>query len=371
MRSDHFEDDVTLISERNTLVWGAFLIGVASGFVAVYIVVAQPMFNQLKELHHQTLVLQEDVQELVGERNQAFEAATLLGDLRSMKAQLPDARATVREMRNLRADLLEESRHTRAAHAAVREMSRLQETALEQQELTTPAAVALQELTDVQRQVIEAADELPLARSAAGEFCALKDQLVASSPQLDAARTHANRLLALQDALQDEAGQSAVAIDSLDRLLELKDRLIDQTPSVAGAVQNLEILSDFHEEFTAHVDALEKLREGLTQLLLMETTIGRVARALEPLTQIVNIRRLSDDELREAARTILDQRATRLGSRDSHRDPLSQTAERDPFQAWRDGAAYDEAPAHLGANEADDKPLEAMPLPLTEPTATY
>ena len=45
---------------------------------------------------------------------------------------------------------------------------------------------------------------------------------------------------------------------------------------------------------------------------MMESTIGRVTRIIEPLAQIGNLRRLGDDEVREAARMILERRASRL-----------------------------------------------------------
>ena len=48
------------------------------------------------------------------------------------------------------------------------------------------------------------------------------------------------------------------------------------------------------------------------EIVLLETTITRVTRALEPMTQLGNIRRLNDGDLRDAARTILEQRQTRI-----------------------------------------------------------
>jgi hypothetical protein len=50
---------------------------------------------------------------------------------------------------------------------------------------------------------------------------------------------------------------------------------------------------------------------------MMESTMGRVANVVEPLTQIGNLRRLNDDEVREAARVILDRRMTRFSQTES------------------------------------------------------
>ena len=54
------------------------------------------------------------------------------------------------------------------------------------------------------------------------------------------------------------------------------------------------------------------------ELAMMETTLGRVANVVEPLTQIGNLRRLSDEEVREAARVILDRRSTRFSQNETH-----------------------------------------------------
>src|SRR5436190_20164201 len=70
------ETSPTLV-EKNTLIWGFFLVGVILGFVAVYIVVAQPMFAQLGQMQRQMAELETNMEQLVGVRNQAWEAGHL------------------------------------------------------------------------------------------------------------------------------------------------------------------------------------------------------------------------------------------------------------------------------------------------------
>jgi hypothetical protein len=49
------------------------------------------------------------------------------------------------------------------------------------------------------------------------------------------------------------------------------------------------------------------------EISMMENTLMKVSRMMKPLAELGNLRRLSDDELRQAARLILDGRtATRL-----------------------------------------------------------
>lgn len=354
-------DESNPLLERNTLVWGAFLIGVVLGFVIVHLVVAQPMFAQLQEVQRRTASLQGDLQLLVGVRDRAWEAGNLLSDLTSLDAQLVESRATLREMRRLRQDLLEESRQTSTAAAAVADVARLQAAVLEQQSMTGAAEraieqfgrvqsrlaeqqaavppadelvggfdrvrIALDDLLQLKQNLVDNSADVSTAKRAATELLALKDQLIEEGGNIEAARTQANRLLLLQDELVAHADEARNAFVGLDQLIELKEKLIDQTAQVADAVQNLEILSDFREELATQIRSLTGLREGLMEIVLMETTIGRAAKALEPLSRIANVRRLGEEELRAAARTILDNRAARVGSRVAAPRELPRTAE--------------------------------------------
>jgi hypothetical protein len=358
-------DDASLLIEKKTLVWGFFLIGLVIGFVAVYIIVARPMFGQLARMQRQISDVESSLKLLVGERNQPWEAGHMLSDLNSLGTQIQEARATVREIRNLRNDLTQEAQQTGAASEALTKLSRLQNFALAQEELTSSASQALGEMAEIQQrlidehigtpkaqetladlervrrdltellslksQIAENAADLAAAKSTAGELFSLKNDIVASSQDLEAARSTANRMFVMQDELKSHGEELSDAFSSLDRLVEIKDKLVDQTPAVADAVQNLEILSDFRDELAGQIRSLTQMREGLMQIVLMESSIGRVAKLLEPLSQISNVRRLSDHELRGAARSILDNRSTRVGSNRDSLQEIHREAANDPF----------------------------------------
>jgi hypothetical protein len=388
-----FGGDESPLLARNSIIWGIFLVGVVIGFMAVYLLVAQPMFAQLGQMQRQIVALDADLQSLVGARNEAWEAGNLLSDLEGLKIHLRDARATVREIRSLRQDLLEESKNTAAASEALRSLVRLQEFALAQEDLAVPAARSLEQLAQIQNrlvqenegtpgaeatladldrvrrdltdllslktQIAQNSGDLEIAKSAAGELLSLKDQIVARGQDLETARTNANRLFILKEELKAQGIDLADAFTSLDRLLAIKDKLSQQTPAVADAVQNLEILSDFQEEFAEQIRSLGRMREGLMQIVLMEGTLGRVAKLLEPLAQIANVRRLSDRELREAARSILENRATRISSKPEAPRQLPADMPADPFHLSRENEA-----GTTDDGESGDVP-PPLPLPVT------
>jgi len=385
-------DDSPLFA-RNSMIWGVFLVGVVIGFLVVYLVVAQPMFAQLAQMERQMVAMDADLQSLVGARQEAWEAGNLLSDLNALKNQLRDARATVREVRTLRQDLLEESMHTAAASAALRSLGKLQEVALDQEELAAPALRALEQLAQIQNRLVaehigtpkaeetladldrirrdltellslkaqlaENGDGLEAAKSTAGQLLDLKDQILAQGQDAETALTNANRLIVLKDELKEEGSDIPTALAHLDKLFEIKAKLVEQSTAVADAVLNLEILSDFQTEFGEQLRTLSRMREGMLQIVLLEGTLGRVAKLLEPLAQIANVRRLSDRELREAARSILENRSTRISSKPEEPRDSATPAPSDPFTQSPE-AGYDG-----GAKRDQEQGPAALPLPLS------
>src|SRR5262245_23177290 len=379
---------------RNSMIWGIFLVGVVIGFMIVYLIVAQPMFAQLELMQSRVVVLDADLQTLVGARNEAWEAGNLLSDLKSLKRQLGDARVTIREIRELRQEVLEESKHTAAAAQALRSLAKLQEFALDQQDLTPPAARSLEQLAQIQKRLVAEHTGTPRAEetladldrvrhdledllslksqlaqngadvgtavSTADELLSLKEQIVARGQGTETARTNVNRLFVLNEELNAVGKDLPDAATSLERLLEIKDKLMDQTPAVADAVQNLEILTDFQEAFGEQIRSLSRLREELVQFVLMEGTLGRVAKLLEPLAQIANVRRLSERELREAARSILENRSTRISSKPEAPRELPGEAVNIPYDLSRESEI-----AQPGESDPDEVP-PPLPLPLTD-----
>jgi len=88
---------------------------------------------------------------------------------------------------------------------------------------------------------------------------------------------------------------------------------MNQTRNIADAVQTLEVLSGFQDEFVSQSQVISEMHRSLMEISLMESTLTKVSRMMKPLVELGNLRRLNEDELRSAARLILDQRtATRL-----------------------------------------------------------
>ena len=106
----------------------------------------------------------------------------------------------------------------------------------------------------------------------------------------------------------------------------MQSDLTESTDDIVDAVQMLELLTDFRSEFDRQITAMVGMRRQLMEVVLMESTVVRAVRILEPLIQLGKLRRLSDGEVRDAARVILDQRTSRLDeqNRSVKRLPLDE-----------------------------------------------
>ena len=140
---------------------------------------------------------------------------------------------------------------------------------------------------------------------------------MASSAGVNNAQETARTLVAMNESLNSSDLQLSSARENLDSLMKLQTTLSHQSSEISAAIQNLEIMDDFRVEVASHVKSLETLRRTLMDIAMMESTMGRVANVVEPLTQIGNLRRLNEDEVREAARVILDRRMTRFSQTES------------------------------------------------------
>lgn len=396
--------------EKHTLLGGIFLAGLVIGFVGVYMFVAQPILAQLGEVQRQSIALQKDMKLLVGARDQAWEASDLLAGLNSQHRQMQNARATLKDIRQLRQDLQAEAGHNAACVAALSQLSKLQESLVEQREMAEQAVKVLDELVQVQhrlvkehsvtsqaeaalagldqtkagldaligikkqiveggqdaptaainagelvalkKQIIEGGQDVPTAAISAGELVALKDQVVAHGGDTAAAKAQVDKLFGLQDQLSAHSSDMTPAFTALDGLLEIKEKLHNQTPEVADAMQNLEILSDFQDEFAERIRSLGAMQQSLMEIVMMETTVARVAKVIEPLLQISNVRRLGDGELRDAARMILEKRSATRISKNVGVERHLPILEEDPF---KEEAAAPKAPAPV-----------PVPLPLND-----
>ncbi len=203
------------------------------------------------------------------------------------------------------------------ASAGIANLADLTQRIVAQSEELKIAAAQFDEFVGLANSIQVAAVNLESAKTVVAEMNTLQDQLAASGEKLPVAQDNARLLLAMNDTLSSDSLKLEASGRNLDSLIAMGTSLSTQSQRVAEAIQNLEIMDDFRTELATHVKSLEGVRRTMMDIAMMESTLSRVAQVVEPLTQIGNLRRLSDDEMQEAARVILDRRVTRFSQADS------------------------------------------------------
>ena len=182
-----------------------------------------------------------------------------------------------------------------------------------QSEGMAEAAEGLKSLANLKTGLTKAAENLEVAQSVSDQLVALELRLAEGGQQVEVATERATSLIALNNQLNGKDLNLLASQQNLDGMLKLQGTLAGQSKSVIDAVQTLELLGGFHEEFVSQIQILGEMRRNLLEISLMETTVSRVSRMMKPLVELGNLRHLSEDELRQAARLILDGRtATRV-----------------------------------------------------------
>lgn len=351
------------VSQRT--MWGMLGLGLAIGLIGMNLVIANPLIQRIDQMQRDIAVLQRNLKDLSDAGDGIAGTNSLLSGLAAQRKQIADARISLDQIQALHKTLLSRTAQTETARQGVERLITLQDNILDQRELTVPAQKALDQATEMQRQIIASQSQVESARSVVEKTRELHHQIVREMADVSSTNTAVQGMIDLKSMILTHANDTDlaqskfqamvdlfsritnskvdldVAGNSLGQLIELKDRLVKETDGVISAVQTLEILGDFQDEFKKRISALQNMQQDLMSIVMMETTIGRVAKALEPMLELGDLRRLSASEVREAARTILDRRGTNIA----------------------DKAMVDPKPAHVLQDADVSSDLEAVPEP--------
>lgn len=334
---DQETQEHSLISQRT--MWGMLGLGLAIGLIGMNLVIANPLIQRIDQMQREIAVMQRDLKELSDAGDGISATNSLLSNLTAQKEQVAQARQILNEIRELHESLIARTAQSETALQGVDRLITLQDNILDQRELTVPALKALDRSTEMQRQIIGSLPQVESARAAVENTLELHGQIVRDMSDVSASKSAIQGFVDLKTMILNQAQETvvatskfqemtdlfsrisdpklnvAVAAESLGQMIELKERLVKETDGVIAAVQTLEILGDFQDEFKKRISSLQHMQQDLMSIVMMETTIGRVAKALEPMLQLGDLRHLTATEVREAARTILDRRATNLADK--------------------------------------------------------
>lgn len=342
--------------------WGIVLVGVSMGFLALDMMLRRPLLRELAMVKRDLAVMQKSVTDLTGVKDVAWESSNLLSALHAQKRQLESARAAISDLRDFRQAVEIEAQKSndavgqlekiaslqREASVSVSRVNELQRLVGESAKQSEQATVEVQKLADLRTKVLENSagvedaqrsaaelialkdsiqkvDDVAVSQATADKLVALRDSLRATDDSTEQSQAHAAKLLSLRDELASTIEDTQMATRNWESVRKLENDMKSAGQNIATAIETLELLTDLGDELRGQIQSLGHLRTSLVEIAMMETTIGRAMRVLEPLAQLKNLTRLNDVEIRAAARAILDQRGSQLGRRDDSTSTRSIT----------------------------------------------
>jgi len=180
------------------------------------------------------------------------------------------------------------------------------------------AWVSLHGLVVLKDRLMRGANMVEIAQAVGEQLLTMQQRLADEASSTEVAMNHAQQLLDLNEALAHNDIDVPTSQAHLNALMMMEQQLSGQSNLLTDAMQSLDLLVSFQEEFTDQIQILGEMRRSLIEIGMMETTVAKAIRTLQPLLELGNVRWMSDDEIRNAARNILDERSTRLTEK-SHR----------------------------------------------------
>lgn len=315
--------------------WGLTLVGIAMALLAMDIMLRRPLLQELASVRRELSDVEKSLHELVGTKETAWETNHLLSALQAQKKQLDSAKSALSDVREFRFSVENEAQQLDESIASLSRIAKLHQQVIEASKDTEAATVEAQKLGDLRTKVLESSagvedaqknaaelialkdsvhkvDNVVAAQEAAKQLLALRDSLRANDDSTEDSQTHAKELLALRDDLAANVEDTQVASRHWASVRKLEADMKHAGSDIAEAIETLELLTDLGTELRGQTQMLTGLRQTLTEFAMLETTVGRAMRVLEPLAQLKNLTRLSESEVRAAARAILDQRQSKV-----------------------------------------------------------
>ncbi len=295
----------------------------------------EQVLSEVVKLHERLLAQKSAQQEAAASLNRV---AVLNQQMRDTAKDSETAAVEVQKLGDLRTKVLESSAGVEAALTATAELIALKDT-------------------------VRKADDVAAVQEAANKLLSLRDSLKPTDNSTEQSQFHTSQLLSLRDEIAASAEDTQVASRNWANVRKLEADMRLAGKDITQSIETLEVLTDLGTELRQQTESIASLRKSLMDVVMLETTIGRVMKVLEPLTQLKTLTRLSDGEIRAAARAIIEQRGTKVTRReagDSDRTQLKLPHEDELFQ--------DEPPKVLGERlvpiprDLDDDSEPALPV---------
>lgn len=369
--------DVAQRSGSSSFGWNMFLFAIAITMIAVNWGFLRPAAQQLDDMRAQISSLEKTVELLNQERESGDESLNLLAMLKQQGKLSQEAAQGLAEIEDLHQKLIAASTQIDRADRVIQRMTTLQEKVSRHSRLLDDTVAAIEKSNAVQQDLIDSAAASTEAELALSRLSTLRMRLLRSIGYLEEAEpilTEVNRLhqsLLDTESLNQEASDVAEDLislnktlvnegeqvleaefalnelidlrtqldaqsididksqDTLQGLVDVKDDVLAQTADIADAIETLERTADLTDQYQEATESFAAMQRWLTDVILMEPTLRRAMNTLEPISELGNLRRISQDELRQAAQVVRDMRRTGIASKPRAADTTAEVATTD------------------------------------------
>lgn len=309
--------------------------GVVVTVLALHMVVTRPLMKKIDSLNQQVISMQSELNSVAGSQADAWETNDLLTALTIQAERLDSADLALARFDGLasRLDGLNDrvvalSTVTDNAFAVVDDFDTLHDRLAA---AAGESGAICQDLKDIE-QVTDRLDELasftPRHRDAldvlhmqSGEMTAIAARLEMETDTVEAADQTLAKLTTIASKL--ERTDTSRAATTTEGLINIVGRIDTEGTALLGPAGNVladlrvatsgletqgerlesliesaEALHDFETEIAQHIRGLDQIRRELIEFAMLDSTIARVTRTLEPLTEFAKLRRLQPNDLR-------------------------------------------------------------------------
>lgn len=168
---------------------------------------------------------------------------------------------------------------------------------------------------ELQVRIIDSTSTTSQASSVTDELLGLNWRIIAEGQQVAAARSTLEELIALKAKLGLQGDDLKVAENRVSRLIQLKDDVVAGTENLMAAIETFERTSDLQEQFHEASQAFDEIRRVLAEVVMLRSGFVQVVKQLKPLTELVNLRRLTTEEIRHMAHCIASERCEQISKK--------------------------------------------------------
>ncbi len=284
--------------------WCSFILGGVFTFLLVYIGIARPAAHEVSLLKRQMSTLEQSVWEVAGQEENTKNTNRLLTLLVEQNEIAQEAAATLAKMQELNRDLAAESGKAKEAVATVEGLVALKKTVIENAGGAEAARDAVADAVRLQNQLVAAAPKTAEAIESGAQLLAIGSELRATKDEVASAKKTLAEIRNLHQSIGERADDVAAAQLNLNSLITMKDTIISESANLAAAIETLELTNDLKDQFQLASVTIEQMRRWMVEVVTMESILERAQSALEPLTELGQLRHLSVDQLRAVARAM-------------------------------------------------------------------